>query len=300
MNPYDLLDVSPEATDDEIRAAWKSAIADLNPGDRRFRAYNQAAELLLDPQQRAAYDAEHADDEAGIEPPGTPVPVAVPVAGPADDPEAAPPLTDREATRERGRLERFRSRDQAKERREESSSAPAARPVRDAASATSVGVPTWLLIGLAVVTLLLVAATAYAWTRPSDAGVEESTRAAQSAAERAVVPILSYDAATLDEDQKAAHAYMTSDYRTEDYDPLFEVIKENAPATGTKVDAEVVASGIVRSGEDRVQILLFVNRPTTNKQQQEPVLYKDQVTVTMEKVGDDWLVDDMVTTPVGK
>ena len=31
--------------------------------------------------------------------------------------------------------------------------------------------------------------------------------------------------------------------------------------------AEVVASGIVRSGDDRVQVLVFVNRPTTNKQQ---------------------------------
>ena len=31
------------------------------------------------------------------------------------------------------------------------------------------------------------------------------------------------------------------------------------------VTAEVVASGIVRSGDDRVQVLVFVNRPTTNK-----------------------------------
>ena len=55
---YDLLDVAPDADADEIRAAWKGAIADLGPDDRRFRAYNQAAELLLDPERRAAYDAE--------------------------------------------------------------------------------------------------------------------------------------------------------------------------------------------------------------------------------------------------
>ena len=42
-------------------------------------------------------------------------------------------------------------------------------------------------------------------------------------------------------------------------------------------------------------MLLFVNRPTTNKQHSTPVVYKDQVTVTMQKVGDDWLVDDLVT-----
>ena len=62
-------------------------------------------------------------------------------------------------------------------------------------------------------------------------------------------------------------------------------------------EAEVVSSGIVRSGEDRVQILVFVDRPTTNKLSREPVVYKDQVTVTMQKVEDEWLVDDMVTSP---
>ena len=41
----------------EIRAAWKTAIADLDPGDRRFRALNEAAEVLLDKDRRAAYDA---------------------------------------------------------------------------------------------------------------------------------------------------------------------------------------------------------------------------------------------------
>ena len=55
---YDLLDVAPDAGAAEIRAAWKAAITDLDPDDRRFRAYNQAAELLLDPERRAAYDAQ--------------------------------------------------------------------------------------------------------------------------------------------------------------------------------------------------------------------------------------------------
>jgi Mce-associated membrane protein len=40
-----------------------------------------------------------------------------------------------------------------------------------------------------------------------------------------------------------------------------------------------------------------VNRPTTNKQVKNPVVYKDQVTVTMQKVGDSWLVDNLVTSP---
>ena len=75
-------------------------------------------------------------------------------------------------------------------------------------------VPAWLLAGVAVLTAVAVAACAWVvTTRPSDAAVRESTRAAQSAAERAIGPILSYDYRRLDQDQKAAESYMTSSYR---------------------------------------------------------------------------------------
>jgi len=60
---YDLLGVEPDASADEIRAAWKAAIADLDPGDRRFRALNGAAEVLLDPEKRSEYDASLEPDE---------------------------------------------------------------------------------------------------------------------------------------------------------------------------------------------------------------------------------------------
>lgn len=268
---YDLLDLEPDASDAEIRSAWKAAIADLDPSDRRFRAYNQAAEVLLDPARRAAYDAELAASSPDPEPDDVV----------AETPTAADPHP--------AVVSEVR---------------PEARPKQPTETATpetgtrSV-VPTWLLLGLAVVLVALVAVTAYVWSRPSDTAVETATRSAQTAAERATVAILSYDAATLEADQETAQSFMTSDYR-KDYDELFEVIKQNAPATETKVEAEVVASSIVRSGEDRVAILLFVNRPTTNKQQQEPVVYKDQVTVTMQQVGGDWLVDDMETSPVAR
>jgi Mce-associated membrane protein len=244
---YDVLDVDPRASEAEIRAAWKAAIADLDPSDRRFRLLNQAAEVLLDRDERAAYDA-------GLE------------AGPLVAGDHAP-LVD------------------------EGAPAPVSKPADPRL------VPGWLLVAVAVVAALVVGAcAAVAATAPSDASIADATRQAQGAAERAIVPILSYDAAHLDESQRSAEGFMTADYRSE-YDKLFEVIKANAPETGTKVTAEVVASGIVRSGTDRVAVLVFVNRPTTNKQLKEPVVYKDQVTVTMQKVGGDWLVDDLVTSP---
>ena len=109
--------------------------------------------------------------------------------------------------------------------------------------------------------------------------------------------MLSYDYEHLEADQRAAQALMTGSYR-EEYDKLFTVLEENAPQTQTKVTASVVASGIVRAGDDRVQVLVFVDRPTTNKLSAEPVVYKDQVTLSMQLVDGEWLVDDLVTSPV--
>ena len=246
---YDVLDVAPDATEAGIRAAWKSAIADLDPSDRRFRVLNQAAEVLLDRKAREAYDAELATAE---------------------------PEADAEATTD--------------------GEAPASEP---AATTRRTGwVPAgWLLVVLAVVATLVVGACAAIYVGDtSDATVADATRQAQAAAERAIVPVLSYDATDMAGSQQAADAYLTADYRKE-YDKLFAVLEENAGRTGTVVTAEVVASAVVRSGDDRVSVLLFVNRPTTNKQVKNPVVYKDQVTVTMQKVGDSWLVDNLVTSP---
>jgi Mce-associated membrane protein len=156
-------------------------------------------------------------------------------------------------------------------------------------------VPGWLLSLVAGLTTLAVAFVLVLLTRPSEASVSSDTEAAQAAAERAIVPLLSYDARHLDQSQAAATPYMTDNERQQ-YDKLFAVIRQNAPRTGTVVKAKYLASGIVRSGTDRVAVLVFVNQVTTNKQHPKtPVVYKNQVTVTMAKQGDQWLVDDLTT-----
>lgn len=255
---YDLLDVAPDAPPEEIRAAWKASIADLDPGDRRFRMRNEAAEVLLDPQRRAAYDAEL----AASAPPPEPAPAATAPAATTTTISTATSTTTHPTTRQ-GRVGWL--------------------------------VPGWLLAGVAVLTVLVIGACVWVvTTTPSDASLRESGRAAQSAAETAIGPVLSYNAAHLDEDQKAAESYLTPSYRKK-YDALFAVIKQNAPQTRTVVTTKVVDSGVIRSSEDRVDVLLFVNRPTTNKQHRTPVVYKDQVTARMQKVGGDWLVDCLLT-----
>ena len=189
MNPslspslYDLLDVERDASDAEIRAAWKASIADLDPTDRRFRAYNQAAEVLLDPDKRAAYDAQLAAPEDDAPEPAPVAPRSEPAsAESAEEPSHGPSRPGAGA-----RFGELRRR-LARPRTTASATTPAA-PARQ--------IPLWLLIGLAVVVAALIAGVVYFANQPSDTEVEEATRAAQSAAERAVVPVLSYDARTL-------------------------------------------------------------------------------------------------------
>ncbi len=301
---YDVLGVEPDASHEEIRAAWRAGIADLDPTERRFRSLNQAAEVLLDEQSRAAYDAELAGGGAPSAGRGASTPSAGRGASGAshETPAAGkrPRLQRREkaATPSAGR----------------GPSAPSAGRGASAASHETPGstapsrlplVPAWLLVLAAVLaTLGVVTATVasvQAGEPVSDEGgalVEQSAEEARSAAVRAIVPVLSYDHRTLEEDAAAARSYMTSGYQEEKYDPLFEVIAENAPNTQTVVGAQVVDSAVVRTGDGRVDVLLFVDRPTTNRQSEEPVVYKDQVTVTMARVDGQWLVDDLATTPI--
>lgn len=283
---YDLLGVAPDASADEIRAAWRDGIADLDPGDRRFETRNKAAAVLLDPAQRATYDASLADDVT------SPEPVAAATGNDAD----VSPLTHQESTREKARIEKARSKELSKRQAAE-------RRVRDRERAATVdatprstsGVPTWMLVALGALAVVMVAATVVVWLRP-EPSVEEESRAAQAAAEQAVVPVVSYGYETLEEDRAEAEGFLTGTYR-EEYDKLFTVIEQNAPETQTTVGASVVSSGIVRTGDDRVDVLVFVDRPTTNKLNPEPVVYRDQVTLSMRQVGDEWLVDDMITSP---
>jgi Mce-associated membrane protein len=243
---YDVLGIAPDASADRIRAAWRAQIAALEPADPRFAVANRAAEVLLDPERRAAYDVER----------------AVAPAEPDRDlePDLAPDLE------------------------------PASVVTRRAS------VPGWLVVGLAVLTAVVAGAAAYlALLVPSDRSVDEATSAARSAAERAVGPVLSYDAKHIEQSQAAGAQYLTGDYR-EDYDRLYDgIIAKNAPSTGTVLKAEVVRSGIVRSGEDRVQVFALVDQTRTNNAFKRPQVYRNWVTITMEKVGGDWLVAGMDT-----
>jgi len=64
---YDILGVAPDASAEEIKAAWRDATDKFEPGTGagQFRLFNEAADVLLDPAKRAEYDAELGLDRPG-------------------------------------------------------------------------------------------------------------------------------------------------------------------------------------------------------------------------------------------
>ena len=229
---YDLLGVDPAASADKVRAAWRAAIADLDPTDRRFR---------------------------GLQPGcgGAPRPAS---AGRRTTRSCAQPSAPHDEPRTPGRPQR-----EQPDRRPPPRPRPGA-PGRAAGSCRA---------GCCVASRCsprIAGGRPASWPHhsPRTPRSQESTRDAQSAAERAIVPILSYDAAAPRRDQQAAESYLTADYRKK-YDQLFEVIKQNAPRTKTVVTAEVVASGVVRSGDDRV-VGAALRQPADHQQADGPTV----------------------------
>jgi Mce-associated membrane protein len=259
MNPslYDLLDADESATTDEIRGAWKAAIADLDPTDRRFRAYTQAAETLLDPERRSEYDAEIGAGEAAAEPV-----VSEPEREVEPEPEPEPEPSPVDAATE-----------------------PRTVPLR-------------LLVIAGVLALLAVAGTIWVWLQPGASGAvdryddrESAAQQAETVAEEAAGPVLSYDYRQLDDDIARATPYLTDSY-AEEYRGLMDDLTQQAEQERIVVSAEAIATGIVRSGDDRAEILVFVDQASSRGGTENQTL-EMWVTMTMVDDGDGWLVDDM-------
>jgi Mce-associated membrane protein len=261
---YAVLGVARDASQDDVRAAWARAVAGLDPTAPTFRVFNQAGEVLLDPTRRQQYDADLAAAETELAPPA-----------PMEPPAPAAPAR------------------------------PAAAPVAVKADATGRGgiAPTWLLAALLVLVVLVGGAAAFASDqiggvlpdKPAPKGAVSISDAVK-AAEQSVVPVLSYDYRDLAGTKKAALAHLTPDFQKK-YEQTFTLIEENAPQTKAVVAVQVVGSAVAKVSDSSVDVLLFVNRPTTSKSHAEPVVYKDQVTLTMVRSGSGWRVDAMRTTP---
>ncbi len=116
---------------------------------------------------------------------------------------------------------------------------------------------------------------------------------APAVAERAAAAILAYDARSMDADVEAATGFMTPQFARQYTATIDRVVREQAVATGAKVTVAVQGSAVVRAGEDRARVLLFVDQTTVSDARRRPQLALNRVEMMMVLRGGSWLVDDI-------
>jgi Mce-associated membrane protein len=273
---YDVLGVGPDASGEEIKAAWRQATDRFEPGSAsgQFRMYNEAADVLLDPRRRAAYDAALAGSTPAVETPAAAVPLAPrPIEEPSEEPAA--PVEPRR-------------------RRSKRPSKPEGALVR-----TLGGFSPLVLAVLAVLTVAsLVLAVVLGTKAHQQAQVATARDEAPAAAEQAVKSLFSYDYQKLDQDRKRAEDYLTGSFEKtylRNFDAL-EKQKDGSPGLAVQskavVTTDVQGSGVIDVNADGsvVRVLVFVNL-TSRKGTGQPEIFQNRVAMTMDKEGDRWLVD---------
>lgn len=272
---YDILGVGRDAPPEQIKAAWRAATDKFEPGSgsSQFRLFNEAADVLLDPERRAAYDAELDADAARQQPPAPAPPQDRPV-DLAKEPAAGEP-------------------------------GPAPTPGRDSQRGRVPGPGRWTRLAvLLLLPVLTVAALAvaglYGYKAHRDGQVDQARDEAPAAADRALEQVLAYDYRHLDADEKRAARYLTAHYKQKNhFDATYKLLargKDGKPGpavtTKTVVSAHVVGTAVVDAAPDLARVLVFVNQ-TSTKAGKDPVIFQNRVVATMVKSGNAWLIDDL-------
>jgi Mce-associated membrane protein len=301
MNPtlYDVLGVSRDASREEIRKAWRESADRFEPGEggstKQFRLFNEAAEVLLDPERRKAYDATLGEEAEGKDDPapagkvpGPPMPGASSAAAP----EAVSPTPGARAPW---------------------GSQPTASTTTSATSTTSSRAPSSLSSKMLTFLILfgVLAAVAVglgAWKgsqgwralqeQKQAEQYQEALDTAPAAAESAAAAVLSYDYRSLEADRDAAAKFLSDGYRQEYVDTFDKLVVESATQTKAAVEAQVLASAAMNSGErdaSKVPVLLFVNQTTSSAASADPSVALNRVRLDMVEVNGTWLVDGITS-----
>ncbi|GAA3654978.1 hypothetical protein GCM10022237_13620 [Nocardioides ginsengisoli] len=279
-NLYDLLNVGESASTDEIRAAWKDAIADLDPTAPRFRAFSDAASVLLDGERRASYDAELAAERAAEEPEPTV----------ASEPEAA-------------------SEPEEPEEPEEPVAEPA--PTDAAPRPAPSGPPGWALGAAAVGALAAVVLAVVLYVQPGgklfsgdspkdvagrNAAAERDTVAAEGAAERMVAPVFSYGYQTMTGDLQRVTGYLTPKLAAKQT-RIWPELTDGAQKQQLTVQASSEGAALTRLSKDGkvASVVVFIRQDSTRKGGAQSSLHMWATLTLLRSPGADqgWLLNDI-------
>ncbi|BBH16951.1 hypothetical protein Back2_12380 [Nocardioides baekrokdamisoli] len=309
---YEILGVEPTASEAEIKGAWRSLVTVLGPTDHRFAAINEAASVLLDPEKRAAYDADVVDVAAPSEP----------EAAAGDDQSLI--LNDRDEEPE-----------STSSADEDAIAAPEPAEIASQPAGESSHSVRTVVDGLAhpvvaavaavlAVALVLTAAILYLVQNDGPTVTDRTvmvsltdtqgkpikqqvpTRetaditAAMQAAVAGVPKILSSDYRTLARNEAEGKAVLTAAYAATSFTPYFDgFVKTNAPRLKQIVICgPALDVGVVRTAPNLVEVLIMFDRFSSNTA--GSAVSQDFADVTMMNQNGAWLISNFRTTPLAK
>lgn len=293
-DPYQVLGIATDASEAQVRKAWRKKTSATGPGTSEFAALNAAAELLLDSDRRKAYDGERAAARVAEREAAAASAAAAPEATPTVD-EVAPEPDDADA----GQTQQGPS-----------------RSWRSAFSGWGgtvaiAGVLAVLAIALAIWQGVEYANRSTAVAGPGTGGVaagnfaqpQSDQQAALSAVQTGLPAVLSYNYASMPASEANAARFLTPKARPALEASYQRLINGGTPPGCTKalppiatsktvVTATIVSSGIVSVGSGTAQIGVFVNQ-TTTRASQSPVTTQNRVLVSLVKQNGNWLIDSL-------
>jgi Mce-associated membrane protein len=140
-----------------------------------------------------------------------------------------------------------------------------------------------------VTALLLLASAALAFLAHRAQQVEAARRAAVSSAEHRLPALLSYRHDRLDRDLARAVDQTTGSFHDEYQELVTRTVRPTAERREVDTTATVSGAGVVRASDDRVVVLVFLTQSTVTAGD-APVVSGSRVEVTLQRVGDDWLL----------
>ena len=172
---------------------------------------------------------------------------------------------------------------------------PTPLPGSDFQDSTRSGVGVFGIVGVAVLVVALVASAGVAaWLyfsqyRPDQQIDAAVSKTALDAATNGTVALLSYSPDSLDKDFASAKSHLTGDFLSYYTQFTEQIVTPAAQQKSVKTTASVVRASVSELHPNSAVVLVFVNQ-TVIIGQDAPTDTASSVRVTLDKVGDRWLI----------
>lgn len=150
------------------------------------------------------------------------------------------------------------------------------------------------LVLVALALALAVAAGVLAWANHRQAQELAAGEEAMDVVPSRIEELLSYTPSTVASDITTEKQWLTGDFADELTARITDRVAPAAEEAEVTTEASVTAVGVDTQSRDRVELLLFVNVTTSTAKAEEPEVQGSRVRVVAQRVGDDWLISDLV------